>query len=165
MQCGDRLDHRIHRPDDADVLLAAREELTRLANLGTLQMPDFERDFFAKRRRGGKRRDKVSVAVALDHLGSDRGRVEVEFGANTLFDFRPDGGKRSHRARATFTPQSIGGGTARSASPPMTSVGTFMLAKLAQLILFAGFCPTRLPVMAECSSVAHASVPAGFAAR
>ena len=36
---------------------------------------------------------------------------------------------------------------------------------LVMSILFAGGCPIRLPVMAECSSAAHASVPAGFAAR
>jgi hypothetical protein len=75
------------------------EWFLRLANFGTLQVPDFQRDFFECRRDERKRTEILRMTVALNHLGSDWSGCETKPLTNSLFHFRPQVRSIADRAR------------------------------------------------------------------
>ena len=68
--------------------LLAAERLFDFADFGALQMADFLRDAFERRGDDGERGEILRVAVAFDHLRSDRRGGEAEALADFLFDLR-----------------------------------------------------------------------------
>ena len=69
-------------------LLARRERLLDLADLGLLQPADLERELLERRGGDGERRQQLGVAVALDDLRRDRRGLEAEPRADRRFDRR-----------------------------------------------------------------------------
>ena len=66
--------------------LFAAEGLFGFADFGALQVADFERDFFQRGADERERTEIVRVAIALNHLRSDRRDVQAEALADALFD-------------------------------------------------------------------------------
>ena len=71
--------------------LAGGERLLGLAHFGALQVANFEGDFFERGGDDRQRGDVLRVAVALDHLRSDRRAAQAQAPADGFFDLqRPD---------------------------------------------------------------------------
>ena len=80
-------------------LLAARERLGGLADLGALQMADLGREALDAAGDDRERGEERGVAVARDHLGRDRLRREAEPRGDLGLDRRVDVGEGADRAR------------------------------------------------------------------
>ena len=80
-------------------LLSLRERFLDLADLRLLQAANLQREFFERRGGDGQRGQQLRVAVALNHLRSDRRRLEPEAAADVRFDRRRQVRKRADRAR------------------------------------------------------------------
>src|SRR5260221_13237243 len=74
-------------------------------------MADFGCDLVECRGDRGQRCHEVSMAVALNHLRGDRGGFQSQTGADLLFEFRREMGKRSDGARELANAQIFRGGT------------------------------------------------------
>ena len=90
--------HRIAlvRHGGTAALLAAKM-FFRLAHFGALQMPDFQRNFFERRRDQRQRTHIMCMPVALNHLRGHRRDVQSQPRANLLFDFGAEMRSISHR--------------------------------------------------------------------
>ena len=78
--------------------------------LGSLEVADFGCDLVERRRDRSERCQVVGMAVALNYLGRHSGSLQSQPGADLLFEFRREMGKRSHRARELAYTQIFGGG-------------------------------------------------------
>ena len=71
-------------------LLARGEIFLGLADVRALEVADFRRDLFQRRRADGDRRHELGVTVALDDLRREAHRREAERLADHFLDFRID---------------------------------------------------------------------------
>ena len=78
--------------------LLAAEWLFHFADFGALQVANFQRNAFERSRHDSERGKILRVAIALDHLRSDRGRGQAKFLADFLLDLRAEMSTGSHRA-------------------------------------------------------------------
>ena len=78
--------------------LLAAERLLDFTHFGALQVTDFLRDAFQRCGDDRQRGEILRVAVAFNHLRSDRRGREAEAMADFLFDFRTQMRASAHRA-------------------------------------------------------------------
>src|ERR1700693_512663 len=78
--------------------LLAVEWLFYSPDFGPLQVANFKRDAFERRRHDSERGKILRVAIALDYLRSDRGCGQTKFLADFLLDLGAEMSAGSHRA-------------------------------------------------------------------